>query len=52
MAAINFRLELLASIVFNNNHGSIITHSVCMQQNNILHDNYNVCVKAISSFIV
>ena len=49
MADTNFRLELLASIVFNNNH-SIITHYLsflaiaCSKIKTVHHDNYNQCV--------
>ncbi len=54
MQPLIFRLEVLASIVFNNNHGrSLPTLSVCVKNNvHQFHDNYNVCIKATSSFML
>ena len=51
-AAIIFRLKLLASIVFNNNHSITYSLSLHAAMQNVHHDNYNVCIKAISSFIL
>ena len=46
MAAIHFRLEVLASIVFNNNH-SIITHSLSLHA--VINAMFIMCIKAINT---